>query len=119
MLEISLEALEFYAYHGHYEKERIEGNKFFVDVKAVIPYEKSADLNVLDNTVDYEVLYAIIREHMEKTSLLLENVASGILEQITMVYPGLISAEVSISKLNPPIGGRCERARVTVRKEAV
>jgi hypothetical protein len=30
---IEIEEMEFYAYHGHYEEERVVGNRFLLDLK--------------------------------------------------------------------------------------
>lgn len=112
--EISLEGLEFFAYHGFYEEERQKGNNFTVDVKVSIPYT-GVNTEDLHNTVNYEGLYKITAEEMAKPSLLLETIAHNIIEQLFSKYPQITSAEVSVVKHNPPIEGNCKRSRVTLR----
>lgn len=114
--EISLEGLSFYAYHGYYEEERKSGNRFSVDIKVTVYIEESSDFDRLDNTVDYEALYAIVKSEMTKQSKLLENLGKNIIDEVFNVIPSIQSAEVSIAKYSPPIGGPCNQSKVTLRK---
>jgi dihydroneopterin aldolase len=114
--EIALEGLSFYAFHGYYEEERKTGNKFLVDIKVVTDLKESSNFENLDTTVNYEVLYSIVKSEMNKPSKLLENVGKNILDEVFKKITLLESAEVSISKFSPPIGGPCEKAKVTLRR---
>jgi dihydroneopterin aldolase len=113
--EISLEGLEFFAYHGYYPKEQSDGNTFSVDVKVVFE-AKSPTSDNLEKTVNYESLFAIVEKGMARTSKLLETVAAGILDEIFIQFEEIREAEVAVSKLNPPVKGKCARARVLLRK---
>jgi 7,8-dihydroneopterin aldolase/epimerase/oxygenase len=114
--EIVLEGLSFYAYHGFYEEERKAGGKFSVDVKVIMNIEENSDFDDLSNTVDYEKIYKIVQIEMLRPAKLLEHISKNILDQIFIKISRLESAEVSISKFSPPIGGPCEKAKVTLRR---
>ncbi len=113
---VSLEGMEFFARHGFYEEERKLGNRYSVDITVEAGIETAAADDQLEGTVNYEVLYRIVREEMEKPSKLLEHVAGRILDRTCRELPAIQWAEVSISKFNPPIGGICERSRVRIRR---
>jgi len=114
--EILLEGLEFYAYHGMYEQEQKIGNKFSVDIKIIFDYTFQRGVEDLSKTVNYEKLYHCAGEEMKKPSKLLETLAGNIIDRIFESHTEVHSVEVSVSKYNPPVGGRCERAKVTLKK---
>ena len=114
---IALEGLEFHAYHGVYPHERSSGNKFEVDLFVDTAFSDSAFRDELSGTINYEDLYAVVKEEMEKPSKLLETVGHAIAELILKRFVQAEKVRVTISKMNPPIGGVCKRAVVTVNKE--
>lgn len=114
--KVILEGLEFHAYHGVYPHERSSGNKFEVDVIVDTHIQDAAFRDELSGTINYEDLYAVVKSEMEKPSKLLERVGYGIAERILADFPEAISVAVSIAKFNPPIGGVCKKAAVTISK---
>jgi dihydroneopterin aldolase len=113
--EICLEGLEFFAYHGYYPEEQQTGTNFLVDVK-ISTHLASSELSDLEKTINYETIYAIVEKEMGITSALLETVAGRILENIFVQIRQAEKVEVGISKLNPPIKGKCSRARVILKR---
>jgi 7,8-dihydroneopterin aldolase/epimerase/oxygenase len=118
MGRVSLEGLEFHAYHGVYAHERSSGNKFEVDIFVDTPISESAFQDDLSGTINYEELYAIVKEEMEKPSKLLERVGNAIADRTLSVFPQSTIVEVKISKFNPPIGGVCKKASVSIIKKS-
>ncbi|MBL7848257.1 MAG: dihydroneopterin aldolase [Cyclobacteriaceae bacterium] len=114
---ISLEGLEFHAYHGVYPQERSSGNKFEVDVVVDTAIDASAFADDLGGTINYEGLYEVVKEEMAKPSKLLERVGHAIAAQVLRRFPQALSVTVTIAKFNPPIGGVCKKAAVTIREE--
>jgi len=112
---IILEGLEFHAYHGVYPHERDSGNWFEVDIAIETDFSDGARTDELSGTVNYETLFRIIKEEMEKPSKLLETVAAGIADNVLLQLPKVTSVELKISKLNPPIGGKCRKAAISLR----
>lgn len=113
---VILEGLEFHAYHGVYAHERSSGNKFELDVSIETEFGDSAFRDDLAGTINYEDVYAVVKTEMEKPTKLLERVGHAIAEQILTTFPEAISVQISISKFNPPIGGVCRKASVTITK---
>ncbi len=115
--EIVLEGLEFYAYHGVYEQEQKIGNRFSVDIKILFDYTFQKGIEDLSKTVNYEKLYQCAQMEMKTPSKLLETLAANIIDRIFSTIQHVELVEVSVSKYNPPVGGRCERAKVTLKKK--
>ena len=116
MGKIALEGLEFYAHHGYYDHERDQGNNFLVDVEIKTNFAKAALEDNLSETVDYESIYALVEEEMERPSKLIEHVAERIAQNIIARFSVINKVKVSVSKLNPPIKGKCRLAKITVSK---
>jgi len=114
--KVILEGLEFHAYHGVYAHERSSGNKFEVDLVVETEFGEAAFQDDLSGTINYEVVYMMVKAEMEKPSKLLEKVGHLIAEKILVSFPDAISVQVSISKFNPPIGGVCRKAVVTINR---
>lgn len=112
--KISLEGLEFHAYHGVYAHERSSGNKFEVDITVEAMMNDKVLEDDLSGTINYEKLYTIVKKEMEKPSKLLETVGHAIAKQILDSFKEALHVEIKISKFNPPIGGVCKKATVMV-----
>jgi len=114
---IALEGLEFHAFHGVYPHERESGNWFEVDIAVDTNFTKAANHDELNDTVNYETLFRMVKAEMEIPSKLLETVAEKIVDEVLKTFPEVNIVEFKISKLNPPIGGKCRKASVTLVKE--
>jgi 7,8-dihydroneopterin aldolase/epimerase/oxygenase len=114
--KIILEGLEFHAYHGVYPHERDSGNWFEVDIEIETDFTEGARHDELSGTVNYENLFRIIKEEMEKPSKLLETVAACIVDSVMDQLPKVTSVDLKISKLNPPIGGKCRKAAISLTR---
>lgn len=114
--KISLEGLEFHAFHGVYPHERESGNWFEVDISIETNILEGAIRDDLDKTVNYEVLYQYVKDEMEKPSKLLETVAEKIVDRVLQGLPEVSLVELKIAKTNPPIGGKCKKASLWVQK---
>jgi len=115
--KIILEGLEFHAYHGVYPHERDSGNWFEVDIEVETDFSEGAARDEISGTVNYETLFTIIKREMEKPSKLLETVVEQIVARVLSDLPAVEKVEVKISKLNPPIGGKCRKASVCLARQ--
>jgi 7,8-dihydroneopterin aldolase/epimerase/oxygenase len=116
MGKVALHGLEFHAHHGVYAHEKKSGNKFQVDIIVETIFTEAAFQDELQGALNYEALYTIVKSEMEKPANLMEAVAHRI---INKVFENIASADavtVQISKYNPPIGGVCEKASITLSK---
>jgi len=114
---ITLEGLEFHAFHGVYPHERESGNWFEVDISVETDFSAAAKHDDLSGTVNYETLYALVKAEMEKPSKLLETVAEKIVNDVFEHLSAVLSVDLTISKTNPPIGGKCKRASVKMSRK--
>lgn len=115
--KILLEGLEFHAFHGVYPHERDSGNWFEVDIEVDTDFTAGAQNDEISGTVNYETLFRIIKDEMEKPSKLLETVAKQIVEKVMDELSAVERVSLKISKLNPPIGGKCRKAAVVMEKK--
>lgn len=113
---IQIENMEFYSFHGHFEEERIVGNKFTVDLTVETDMNIPSISDNLRDAVNYQRLYEIVKQQMEMKSHLLEHIAGRILNQIYAEVPGIIKATVKVSKLNPPMGGKIGAVSVVLSR---
>lgn len=116
MMTISLNDLQFEAFHGVHADEKILGNTFIVDCFVKLP-EPEALIDRLEQTVDYQVVYEIIKNEMEVPTPLLETVCMKIERSIRHEFPLVVAVSVSIKKLHPPIPGFIGSSSVTWNKE--
>lgn len=113
---IALEGLEFFSYHGFYDEEQKIGNKYSVDIIVTADFSEAAERDRLSSTVNYMDLYQITVAVMQQPARLLEHIAHQIIQNIKAKYTDLAAVEVSVSKFNPPIGGVCHRAKITLKE---
>ena len=112
--KVALEGLEFHAFHGVYPHERESGNWFEVDIVVESDFSMASANDELQGTVNYETLFKIVKEEMHEPSKLLETVAEKIARDVLQKIPEALSVELRISKLNPPIGGKCKKATISL-----
>lgn len=113
---VALEGLEFHAFHGVYPHERESGNWFEVDILVDTDFTAASLSDDLIGTVNYEDLFRIVKSEMEIPSRLLETVANKITDEVLRKMPAIQRVEVKVSKINPPIGGKCRKASVVLIK---
>lgn len=109
--------MEFFAFHGYYEEEQKIGNKYTVTLKVQTNFAKAAKNDDLEETINYEGLYAIVKQVMSVPSKLLEHIGHQVIEQIRKECGSKTKVEISISKHNPPIGGICARSTVVMTEQ--
>ena len=113
---ISIENMEFYAYHGHYEEEQVIGSRFLVDIIIDADCSKAAQSDNLKDAVDYQKVYMLIKKEMEKKSHLLENICKRILDVVFSEFNDISSASVKVRKMNPSMGGRMDNVNVCLTR---
>lgn len=112
---VELVNMEFFSNHGCFEEERIIGNKFIVNCWVDYDCSKAAGSDDINDALNYQELYDIIKGEMAHPSHLLEHVAGRIISKIGSVFPYIIDAQITIDKINPPLGGRVGASRVTLK----
>lgn len=108
---VSIKGAEFHAYHGYYEEERKTGNIFIIDAEVELKSFDSNEDNITD-TVNYEKLFKITEEEMEKTQKLLETVVFNIITRFNSEFSNVTGGKVRMEKLGPQLGGKVAKAVV-------
>ena len=114
---IQIEGMEFYAYHGHFEEERIVGNDFIIDLTFETNLKPAAESDDIVDAVNYQEIYNIIKEEMKIKSALLENIADRIIDAIYVEFPDEVECvKVKVSKMNPPLNGKIRNVSITMTR---
>lgn len=111
---LELEGMEFRAYHGCLERERIAGNDFVVDFRGEMDMSAAAESDKLEDAVNYALIYDVVAEEMAKPSDLLEHVAGRIVKALKGKFPEFIRFSVRVSKKRPPVNGVVQWSRITL-----
>jgi dihydroneopterin aldolase len=116
--KISLQNMVFYGFHGAYEYEREQGQRFYVDVEISADLSLAAANDDLTQTIDYTQVYNQIKEVMENHRFqILEAVGAHIAE---VILKTTIATEVTIRIRKPavPIPGPLDYVEVeTTRRK--
>jgi len=109
---IQLEGIEFYSYHGCYKEERIVGSKFIVDVTIDTDCNKASETDNINDALNYQLVFEIIKKEMSVKSHLLENIAKRIIDSIYNNFTHIDKVSIKVSKINPPVSGKMDRVSV-------
>ena len=112
---ITLHSMRFHAYHGVLPQERLVGNDYEVTVVRDVDISQAALSDDVADTVNYAEACEVIQKVMSEPCSLLERVAWIISEALLSRFSSLDAVEVSITKLNPPMGADCEGAEVKIK----
>ncbi|MCW3111693.1 MAG: dihydroneopterin aldolase [Segetibacter sp.] len=102
LMEIQLQKVKFFGFHGLVAGEEIIGGEFEVSLTAAYEPDQII-INKIAETVDYTTLVEIVRQRMQKPAHLVETLATEIASEIIAKFSIVTAVEVSISKLHPPI----------------
>ena len=113
MSRISIEGMEFFAYHGCFQEEQIIGTRFLVDIHLETDAHGAEHSDDLSKTVNYQAVYMAVKAEMAIKSKLLEHVARRIVDRLFVDFPTISEISVKVSKMNPPVGGKVENVSVS------
>lgn len=114
MSVISIEGMEFYAYHGCFAEEQLIGTWFVVDLFLETDTIKAETSDALHDTVNYLEVYQVVKREMAVNSKLLEHVGRRILTAVKESFPVVEHAKVKVRKMNPPLGGKMDFVSLTL-----
>lgn len=109
---IFLKDLRFHAFHGVMPQERKVGGDFLVSLRMGYDISKAMRTDEVSDTLNYAEVYALVRKEMEQPSALLERVAGRIAEALFASDPKILSIDLWLTKVNPPMGADCQGAGV-------
>jgi len=111
---IKITNIRVHAHHGCLAEESIIGSEYRVDISVKTDLRNASVSDQLSDTVDYVHINHLVKEEMNIPSKLLEHVAKRIIDRILQELETVKKVEVSVSKINPPIGGDVEMVTVVL-----
>lgn len=109
---IILREVRFHAFHGVMPQERKVGADFTVSLRVGVDLSLPAESDDVADTLNYATLYEVVKQQMEIPSQLLEHVAGRVGKAVMDTFPQVIGVDVTLTKLNPPMGADCAGASV-------
>ncbi len=116
MGKLHLQNIKIFAYHGCMKVEEIIGSFYEVNLMVEADLSKVAETDDIKDTVNYVKLNQVIHEQMNIVSKTIEHVANRILNEIGMALPDVNFAQISISKINPPVEGDMEKFTIVLER---
>ncbi len=112
--KIYLRNVRFHAFHGVLPQEGIVGNDYLVNLVLDYDFSSAMKTDDLQGTLNYAEVYQKVREEMAVPSKLLEHVAGRIAHRLFSDFPEIQKLQLSITKVNPPMGANSDGAGVEV-----
>ena len=104
--------LRLYAYHGVLPQEQRVGGEYDVDLRVHYIITRAMESDDVADTINYAELCQIVKREMAVPSKLLEHVAGRIGRAVFEAFPEATALELSLTKINPPMGADCDGAGV-------
>lgn len=112
--KIYLRNVRFHAFHGVLPQEGIVGNDYLVNLVLDYDFSSAMKTDDLQGTLNYAEVYQKVREEMAVPSKLLEHVAGRIAHRLFSDFPEIQKLQLSITKVNPPMGADSDGTGVEV-----
>lgn len=112
--KIYIRNMRFHAFHGVLPQEGIVGNDYLVNLVLDYDFSSAMQTDELQGTLNYAEVYQKVREEMAVSSKLLEHVAGRIAHRLFSDFPEIQKLQLSITKVNPPMGADSDGAGVEV-----
>ena len=116
MTRITLENMEFHAYHGCLEHEQQLGNTFIVTLSMELDTSLAGATDELVHTLNYQLVYDVVKAQMNIPSKLIEHVGQRIVDTLFSAFPQIQVLAVKLSKMNPPLGGKVDCVTIELSK---
>ena len=119
MAKVKIVNMMFYGFHGIYEYEREQGQKFYIDVEVAMKDDKACETDKLEDGVDSAVIYAMVKDVVEnKRFTMLMALAAHIGNQILKKYPQVAEVTTKVRKPQVPISGPMDYVEVEATRYA-
>lgn len=116
--EIFLEGLRFYGYHGVNPEERIQGQRFVVDVRLETELQSAGQIDDLARTINYSHVYRRVKAIVEgEPRDLIEAVAEAIATALLAEF--LAAGAVTVTVRKPEValkGAMLDSAGVRIHR---
>ncbi len=114
---IVLSGMVFQARHGVAEWEKVEAQRFEVDVELVLDVQPAGLDDDLTRTVDYGEVYQVTKQVVESTTFnLIEALAEAIAHEVLGGHAQVQEVVVRVRKPQVRLGGQLAYAGVAIRR---
>ncbi len=114
---IRITGLELFGYHGVYDHEKQNGQRFLVDLTVWIDSGEASVSDDLSQTLDYgELVKAVAAEVKGESVDLIEKLAAKVLDVVWRFEKALV-AKVTVHKPEAPVGFPVTDISVTLKRE--
>lgn len=118
MFKVRIVNMMFYGFHGYYEYEREQGQKFFFDVEMVTNNDSAIDSDSLNDGVDTARVYDIVKDVTENQRYqLLAALGGHIADRLLSKFPHMDEVSVKVRKPSVPIAGPIDYVEVEVTRK--
>lgn len=117
MGKILVEGIKIYAYHGCFKEETAIGTNFQIDVELDSDLSKPAESDNIEDAVNYQEVFTVIKEQMAIPSHLLEHVSKRIMDALFQKFSEVNKVKLKVSKLNVPLGGQIDNVAIQMERE--
>ena len=111
--------MEFHAFHGCMEHEKKLGNTFLVTLNMKLDTKKAGLSDKLEDTLNYQLVYDVVKAQMAIPSNLIEHVGQRIMDAVTSEFNQIEMMKLKLSKLAPPLGGKVEAVSIKLEKKSL
>ena len=114
---ITLANMVFQARHGVADREKVEAQRFEVDVELLVDVQPAGLEDDLGRTVDYRGVYDTTRQVVESTTFnLIEALAEAIAHEVLGTHRLVEEVVVRVRKPEVRLGGPLDYAAVEIRR---
>jgi len=114
---IVLASMVFLARHGVNDWEKVEEQRFEVDVELELDTGAAAARDDLTKTVDYRGVYELTRQVIEETAVeLIESLAEAVAAKILAANAMVEAVVVRVRKPDVDLGGPIDSAGIQIRR---
>jgi dihydroneopterin aldolase len=114
---ILLAGMAFQARHGVADREKVEAQRFEVDVELLLDVQPAGLEDDLARTVDYRGVYQVTKQVVESTTFnLIEALAEAIAHEVLGANPAIGEVVVRVRKPEVRLGGPLGYAGVEIRR---
>ena len=117
MAKIKINNMMLYGFHGIYEYEREQGQKFYIDVEMETANDDACGSDNLDDAVDSARVYDLVKDAVEnKRFTLLMALGAHIGDRVLEKYPQIKAVTIRIRKPQVPTSGPMDNVEVEVTR---
>lgn len=113
MAKVRIHNMMFYGFHGVYEYEREQGQKFYVDIEIETQDDRMVETDELKDGVDPAAVYDIVKDITEnKRYQMLGALSAHIGDKLLAKYPHFKTVMCRVRKPSVPISGPIDYVEV-------